>query len=556
MMLPQFDSSRRRELLGEVLQVTNSLRQKLEESYDLSIDLPSSNLSQLEAMIPELILPFPHQLLAEVSALQIPCGVRESILQSLRSRILRIQQEYISSYRRTCLETSHAGPVFGHHFREIHQVFMSSSERHYLPMLKAHISLILSKAAEYEKSVACEERRTFNIEYTPVFEKYFEYNAYPSAQHQSVLAEKSMMTRRQIEVWFQNHRNRAKKDSSALRRNASDLPLRIALNVLQEKDIDPMVRTPSPSDDDSIGEDIDDEDLQVPQPTSCIDAFDSFRPRHAFPSPYSPTVPDPFLNDNGVIKFPPPTWKRRPASSVPAYIQSSSVDMNEFVRMFHIKLNISQGVRKRTTPKSSEARSPWYAATVTIPSRAPLPALMRAPSLPSIIPPPSSLFSFQYPSSSRSTTTASAFLSPRQEMANARKISPLPRRFPASSDSPSPFQSTSRISSFSSNYPSRSRSSSSSSTSRTPEPTTPPQLPTWDIPVIQHADNVQQRPDDYDLNFSTMFGDDPIFASTSSGSLGILQSVDLVADKQRPKAAFDFGSLIAFTAPGYIAARS
>lgn len=38
-------------------------------------------------------------------------------------------------------------------------------------------------------------------EYTPLLEKYFEYNAYPSAPDRAVLARKSMMTPRQIEVW-------------------------------------------------------------------------------------------------------------------------------------------------------------------------------------------------------------------------------------------------------------------------------------------------------------------------------------------------------------------
>jgi hypothetical protein len=38
-------------------------------------------------------------------------------------------------------------------------------------------------------------------EYTPVLEQYFEYNAYPSARDRELLARKSSMTARQIEVW-------------------------------------------------------------------------------------------------------------------------------------------------------------------------------------------------------------------------------------------------------------------------------------------------------------------------------------------------------------------
>jgi hypothetical protein len=38
-------------------------------------------------------------------------------------------------------------------------------------------------------------------EYTPLLEKYFEYNSYPSGPDRLMLARKSMMTPRQIEVW-------------------------------------------------------------------------------------------------------------------------------------------------------------------------------------------------------------------------------------------------------------------------------------------------------------------------------------------------------------------
>ncbi|KAG6819101.1 hypothetical protein H0H93_015466 [Arthromyces matolae] len=63
-----------------------------------------------------------------------------------------------------------------------------------------------------------EKKRVFNHEYTPFLEKYFDFNAYPSAPDRAMLARKSMMSPRQIEVWFQNHRNRAKKEGRALRR--------------------------------------------------------------------------------------------------------------------------------------------------------------------------------------------------------------------------------------------------------------------------------------------------------------------------------------------------
>ncbi|KIJ94115.1 hypothetical protein K443DRAFT_111002, partial [Laccaria amethystina LaAM-08-1] len=65
-------------------------------------------------------------------------------------------------------------------------------------------------------------------------EKYFEYNAYPSAPDRLLLARKSMMTSRQIEVWFQNHRTRARKDGLPLRKLTSHpLPINVSLETLE-----------------------------------------------------------------------------------------------------------------------------------------------------------------------------------------------------------------------------------------------------------------------------------------------------------------------------------
>ncbi|KAL1737403.1 mating-type protein A-alpha Y4 [Schizophyllum commune] len=53
-------------------------------------------------------------------------------------------------------------------------------------------------------------RPKFHSEYTPVLELYFHFNAYPTYADRRILAEKTGMLTRQITVWFQNHRRRAK----------------------------------------------------------------------------------------------------------------------------------------------------------------------------------------------------------------------------------------------------------------------------------------------------------------------------------------------------------
>ncbi|KAF8868984.1 hypothetical protein CPB84DRAFT_1695023, partial [Gymnopilus junonius] len=92
-------------------------------------------------------------------------------------------------------------------------------------------------------------------------EKYFEYNAYPSSKHQEILAAKSDMTRRQIEVWFQNHRNRAKKEDRVLKRfnSASDYPLEVALSVLPCGNLSQVNRLPTPSSEEDSGSETPDE---------------------------------------------------------------------------------------------------------------------------------------------------------------------------------------------------------------------------------------------------------------------------------------------------------
>ncbi|KAL1697385.1 mating type protein A alpha Y mating type dependent binding region-domain-containing protein [Schizophyllum commune] len=53
-------------------------------------------------------------------------------------------------------------------------------------------------------------RPKFHSEYRPLLELYFKFNAYPTYADRRALAEKTGMLTRQITVWFQNHRRRAK----------------------------------------------------------------------------------------------------------------------------------------------------------------------------------------------------------------------------------------------------------------------------------------------------------------------------------------------------------
>ncbi|KAF7339314.1 HD2 homeodomain mating-type protein [Mycena sanguinolenta] len=55
----------------------------------------------------------------------------------------------------------------------------------------------------------------FNPEFVPFLETYFQTNAFPSSADHAAMATMSGMAPRQVEVWFQNQRRRAKMDGRA-----------------------------------------------------------------------------------------------------------------------------------------------------------------------------------------------------------------------------------------------------------------------------------------------------------------------------------------------------
>ncbi|KAJ3965766.1 hypothetical protein EV361DRAFT_628053 [Lentinula raphanica] len=56
----------------------------------------------------------------------------------------------------------------------------------------------------------------FNNDYTPALETYFTYDPYPSVKDRQTIASRTGMATRQIEVWFQNHRKRAREQGIVL----------------------------------------------------------------------------------------------------------------------------------------------------------------------------------------------------------------------------------------------------------------------------------------------------------------------------------------------------
>ncbi|KAG6824586.1 hypothetical protein H0H92_006411, partial [Tricholoma furcatifolium] len=190
----------------------------------------------------------------------------------------------------------------------------------------------------------------FNHEYTPLLEKYFEFNAYPSAADRAVLARKCMMTARQIEVWFQNHRNRAKKEGKTLRRLTdqpfpADITLDRALKTLERK----MPYFVIPADERQVNKPKDSqveaahiEDDMQPMPVSQMPHTPLFSdhpmPSHVFPTVYTFNGSNPLDAQSKVYTFAAPVWQRKPAS--PTQRPKIPIDMDEFINEFNQKLHL------------------------------------------------------------------------------------------------------------------------------------------------------------------------------------------------------------------------
>ncbi|KAG6871898.1 hypothetical protein C0995_015192 [Termitomyces sp. Mi166 len=399
--------------------------------------------------------------------------------------------------------SNHEGRVLHADFQAIYKALNDAYARQ-TGVWASHALTSARDAVDKAKTTARptkEKKPVFNYEYTPLLEKYFEYNAYPSAPDKAVLARKSMMTPRQIEVWFQNHRNRARKDGKTLRK-LSETPLPIDLPLKSLEDEMPFFAVPvderksSNNSENMLDEPFDNEDLpstvpsiSAPQFTSDTDPLDPPRPPCAFPTVYTPCDVNPFNTQSGVYKFPPPLWYRKPATHI--RLIQTRIDMNE------LALELSQKLHLRVpASKNHYTSQPWCTSRYIPWCPAPHPALVQSSrvSLRSHVPTkqiqviPASAF-LQHPLRSSSPLLLTTSVQLRtSSVTPPRKAAGLPTRIPKlkslvyrcgtpaiSEGSPEPARlatsSSSRVSSNSSDMTSQ-RPSSLSSSSSSSSPTT------------------------------------------------------------------------------------
>ncbi|KAG1904677.1 homeodomain protein 2 [Suillus fuscotomentosus] len=389
------------------------------------------------------------------------------------------------------------------------------------------IDLYLKHTSTSDKIQTSSGGPKFNHEYVPLLEYFFAENPFPTHADKAFLAKKSAMTYRQIHVWFQNRRNRMKKEGQVLRKKAvvegATLPLD-SLYRRMEKFIVPeekKVPTSPPSPLHSL---IKQRDEMMSIADDRSNALEPLAPLHAFPYSYPPSCSyDPFPSKNGVTNFGAPKWFRRPMTTA---VRCPTLDIDGLVDRFS-RINIldDSGLRSRCSVDSYAA----VAAITIIPFPAPLPALIRGTAtriapirvpLLSVPATASRRHVFNTPSpQSRPITLMPASETPGGQKARRRKMAPLPKRIPhrdpvshrgvtpavseASIASPSP-SSCSRSSSFGSESSSQSRlfSSASSMSSSSSGIITPPPFPS---PSIQASPPTSLY--NFSSNMTDLFGD-------------------------------------------------
>lgn len=191
------------------------------------------------------------------------------------------------------------------------------------------------------------------------------------------------------------------------------------------------------------------------------------RAPHAYPAKYPPNfVHDPFPSENGIFKFSPPVWLRKPATSA---CVTSQISMDEFISLFAAKLSLRECNSKKQINKLPHRSMPWFSSTITRPPPAPLPSLIRSScSRPKIqmsgVLRNAVQENWHSLTSSCRSATSTFMRTPPATTKKARLLKRLPQSSPVTSPPwPSDLNSPSKPPSATFSLPSRSRTSSASS---------------------------------------------------------------------------------------------
>ncbi|KJA25889.1 hypothetical protein HYPSUDRAFT_388785 [Hypholoma sublateritium FD-334 SS-4] len=387
--------------------------------------------------IPSLDLPLPEDIGHAFNGLVLSPQALININQKYRHSLHQLQQLHRQKYEEACTnlckvpQASNALPLplFMERLRKVYE----STYAHRLSAMKDEVIALCAKFVSNSEP----KKVPFNAEFTPLLEKYFERNAYPSAPDRQVLAQKTTMTPRQIEVWFQNHRKRAKENGRTINRmqpnnshNFSVSSEKQAFSTSATAKLDDQPELIITSNQEYIPG-----NGEINSFTNEI-AVASYASDHAtksriFPSPFSPSTAIYHFQSDTTFTFPHPTWPRTPSYQSTT---RSNINMDTFISTFAAKLNIRDGASKSKRKSSfrSQTQTPWFFATTTIAPCAPHPAFIltsRPPTSPKqATKAPFSDTSFALGSPQPLQTTLSPTVTKQSRLP---KAAPFPKRYPS-----------------------------------------------------------------------------------------------------------------------------
>ncbi|KAK7058394.1 hypothetical protein VNI00_002028 [Paramarasmius palmivorus] len=201
----QLESQHPLRLLLSRARQSKSLLQKYQEQWSTQGSRPC------DIVVSPLQLEVPQSFYAEVDRLHIS----PQTLEQFNIEISNATRAYANTFEANCrqLLTKVDDPNLKVLLPSVIEALRSSFQKNFearvlsvaLKQLRAHSAY----------TVVPDIQPRFNKEYIPFLEKYYVLDAYPSIRDQEVMAEKSGMTRRQIEVWFQNRRRISRKQGIA-----------------------------------------------------------------------------------------------------------------------------------------------------------------------------------------------------------------------------------------------------------------------------------------------------------------------------------------------------
>nr|AAZ14917.1 mating-type homeodomain protein [Coprinellus disseminatus] len=344
---------------------------------------PPDSLSRSKTM-PELVLPYLDETVENVRASDVPSSLQDRIIVKIHQWYEDVRRTVQGEYANTLNQLASIPSVPDAALYLEIRSFYESFYRQKAAKLNTEIRVKLETAAASIQAVAHQAKRPFNHMCLPLLQTYFEHNAYPSAQDRAMLARKSTLCPRQIEVWFQNHRRRAKKEGRRLERLSQDpLPHELNLDHLNASMPQLLVpkeetKTTPPKEPSLTPPVVTPVRLHSPAPaaTHADNALCAPAPTHAFPTKYPPTPSHTSCLLSGKTwSFPAPEWPRR--ASVKAPTRKATITPDNLAVEFQKKLSItgSDGVKRTQAQLSAPA---WYPLTTTL-QPAPHFALIRKP---------------------------------------------------------------------------------------------------------------------------------------------------------------------------------